>query len=92
MVPYVRRCGRTTSPGLRGSCGFSFGIVTSFRMRVYPDPCAGPGGCYAGHLIFGRDDIPAVAERFAEYVPKADPKLGMEAFTFTPEAGKYPTV
>ena len=46
--------------GLRGSCGFSFGLVTSFRMKLYADPCAGPGGCYAGHLIFSPADIGTV--------------------------------
>ena len=74
--------------GLRGSCGFSFGIVTSFHMKLYPDPCAGPGGCYAGHLIYAPEDVTAVAHVFAEYVPKADPKLGMEAFTFTAAANE----
>ena len=76
--------------GLRGSCGLSFGLVTSFRMKAYPDTCAGPGGCYAGHLIYAPKDITTVAEVFATHVPNADPKLGMEAFMFTGVAG-YPS-
>jgi len=63
--------------GMRGGCGFAFGIVTSYRMRLHPE-CGGEGSCLAGSLRFPSADMARVAKAFIQYVPDADWRLGLE--------------
>mmetsp|Transcript_60249 Transcript_60249/g.168222 ORF Transcript_60249/g.168222 Transcript_60249/m.168222 type:complete len:547 (+) Transcript_60249:88-1728(+) len=66
--------------GLRGGCGFAFGIVTKFRMRLHRE-CGGDGSCLAGYLRFASSDMSRVAEAVVQYVPDADRRLGIETAT-----------
>jgi hypothetical protein len=62
--------------GLRGGCGFSFGIVTNYRMRLYPE-CSGEGSCLGGTISYAKDDLLTVSKFFFDNAPTADPKLGL---------------